>query len=91
MDFELREAARLVVQNWAHVGDLAGAVRQLEAALQEAEAVRPKAPPFMIALAKAHWTEGDMEVEIDENEAVLSQAEDGDWVSAWVWIPKEET
>lgn len=75
----LVEAAQRVIDTWGS-GDLAGAVRALRSALPVAadEALREK--------AVAKYASDD--VEIDDT-AYVSEADNGAWVSAWVWIPED--
>lgn len=40
-------------------------------------------------LERARLLYGEDDVQIDED-AVVSETEDGVWVQAWVWLPKPE-
>ena len=53
-----------------------------------AAARKAKATPDERAAALAIHENGD-ELEIDED-ALASRTEDGTWVQAWVWVPKDE-
>jgi hypothetical protein len=37
--------------------------------------------------ARARWVNDDLQIDED---AVVSLAEEGAWVAAWVWVPEEE-
>ena len=47
------------------------------------------ADPFLIEKARRlyQW-DSDDNIEIDD-EAEASEADDGTWVQAWVWVPKD--
>ena len=45
--------------------------------------------PFLIEKARVRYQyDSDDDLEIDD-EAETSEADDGTWVQAWVWVPKE--
>ena len=45
--------------------------------------------PFLIEKARRRYQyDSDDDVEIDD-EAETSEADDGTWVQAWVWVPKD--
>jgi hypothetical protein len=80
----LVDAAREVVANWEN-GDLAGAVKALEDAL---DTVTPAAQPLR-DLASNHAYEKMRDgLEVDDV-AFTSEADGGIWVSSWLWIPDE--
>lgn len=79
----LEQLARDVVKNWAS-GDLAQTVRNLDTLLQEMAADRLL---YAAQIAEAgHQTNDDLEIDDDP---LLSVADEGVWVSAWVWVPIE--
>ncbi|WP_432263477.1 hypothetical protein [Cupriavidus sp. TMH.W2] len=84
---ELISAARAVVDNWER-GDLAGAVRVLQRVL-EGLSEKTTATPEQIGVAKDYTGWSD-ELRFDEN-AEISQADSGHWISCWQWIPDAET
>jgi len=85
MTKRLYDAAKEVLASWEH-GDLAGAVRKLDAAVNDPDLL---ATPEELDRARA--IHGSDEVEIDEG-ALTSRCEEenGLWVSAWVWVPLPE-
>ena len=83
---ELISAARAVVNNWEK-GDLAGAMRVLQGAL-EALPKRATATAEQIGVAKDYTGWSD-ELRFDED-AEISEADNGHWISCWQWIPLED-
>ena len=85
MTQRLYDAAKEVLASWEH-GDLAGAVRKLDAAVND-----PDLPATTEEIDRARAIHGSDEVEIDEW-ALTSRCEEenGLWVSAWVWVPLPE-
>lgn len=78
-------AARAVVNNWES-GDLAAAVRALDVALTGmSEPVI--ATPEQIAAAKDYTGWSD-ELQFHED-AEISHADNGHWISCWQWIPEQ--
>ena len=41
----------------------------------------------MIVLAREIWASENLEI---DDGALISESDDGVWVAAWVWVPKEE-
>ncbi|TSP14058.1 hypothetical protein [Cupriavidus campinensis] len=78
----LVEAAREVLANW-ETGDLAGAVHALEGAL---ETVTQAEQTLRDIAAKHAYDSMRDDLEVDDT-AFISEADDGIWVSAWLWIP----
>lgn len=81
----LLTAAHDVVAQW-ETGDLAEAVRNLDAAIQAFDS--PEIRASDAERAAAEEIHGSDEVEID-SDALVSHADDGYWVSASVWVPVE--
>ena len=85
MTQRLYDAAKEVLANWEH-GDLAGAVRKLDAAVNDPDLL---ATPEELDRARAIY--GSDEVEFDEGAFTSRCAEEnGLWVSAWVWMKLPE-
>ncbi len=81
----LIDAAKQVVEQWEK-GDLAAAVRALDAVLNDPEVF--STDDEIQQAREIHATD---EVEIDDG-AFASRAEgEGMWVSAWVWVPKPDS
>ena len=51
------------------------------------EPERPAASPAQIARARGQYQSDDIQIDDD---AVLSKADEGVWVQAWVWLGKAE-
>lgn len=83
---ELISAARAVLTNWEK-GDLAGAVRALEVALT-ALPERTTASSEQIGVARDYTGWSD-ELRFDDD-AEISEADNGHWISCWQWIPQCE-
>lgn len=81
----LEAAAREVVAKWEN-GDLAQAVRQLDAALKEIDQGRLDHEETIETARRTHVSD---DLAIDE-EPLVSAGEKGIWVSAWVFVPIEE-
>lgn len=83
----IESLARAVVANWDN-GDLAGAVRAMGDHLQQLDQDRLDHEGTITA-ARSNYAEpsGD-DIEIDDV-PLVSTAEGGAWVSAWVWVPVE--
>ena len=79
----LIDAARDAVARWEK-GDLADAVRRMDAALKAIDANRPT--PAEVAAAEDEHDSDEVEVDSAGN-AFVSRGDDGYWVSAWVWMP----
>lgn len=75
----LVEAAQRVIDTWQS-GDLAGAVRALQQVMPEQadEALRER--------AAVQYASDDIEI---DDVAYAAKSNDGAWVSAWVWVPKD--
>lgn len=87
----LYEAAQDVLSNW-ELGDLAAAVRHLDAACKQSEAVIQERINHegTIQCARSNYADpSDDDIEIDDD-PLLSVAEDGVWVQAWVWVRTAE-
>lgn len=82
----LEDLARRVIGSWED-GDLAGAVRDLDVYLREQDELRA-AHEGTIQAAIANFDEEDCQVV--EGSPLLSVAEDGVWVQAWVRVEIEE-
>lgn len=86
----LTVAARRVVESW-ECGDLAGAVRELANQLQLQQELRARYPKA-IALARdslASAPHARAGIGVDED-AYLSEAQEGVLVGAWLFIPSDE-
>jgi hypothetical protein len=79
----LYDAAKAVIDKW-ETGDLAEAVRNL-AKVVEDFAPNPEDDAFVDA-AREH---ADDDLEVD-GMAFTSRADEGCWVSAWIWISDKE-
>lgn len=80
----LEQLARAVVAQ--HVSMLSDTEKALAAHLDELAADR-RAHEGTIGCARSNYAEpSDDDIEIDD-EPMLSIADDGVWVSAWVWVP----
>lgn len=62
----------------------------LACAIEELFHNRPPASPELIAEARRLYQPDSCADIMVDDDAVMSLAEDGAWVSAWVWVPKEE-
>ncbi len=85
---KLMKAARDVIATWER-GDLAGSVRDLEAAVNECHGVidLSESNPDIIEQARDMYANDELQI---DDSPVLAPADDGTWVSAWVWVPKED-
>ncbi|WP_342051285.1 MULTISPECIES: hypothetical protein [unclassified Cupriavidus] len=81
---ELIIAARAVVENW-EAGNLAGAVRMLQGAL-DGLPEQTTATSEQIAVAKDYTGWSDELCFHDDAE--ISLADNGHWISCWQWIPQ---
>lgn len=79
---DLEDLARAVVANWEK-GDLAGAVSALATALRQMEHDREDVSG---SIHRALELYGSDDCNIDEA-PLISFANEGVWVSAWVWVP----
>ena len=82
MQTELMKAAQQVINSWEK-GDLAGAVNNMREVLEDMD----EASPDQIAQARERY---DETAEIDDD-ALVSETDDGVWVSAWVFLPDDST
>ncbi|TBR75368.1 MAG: hypothetical protein EPN64_13070 [Burkholderiaceae bacterium] len=81
----LEQLAQKVVACWES-GDLAAAVRELSKQLRE---IREEREAHEETIATARKTHANDDLEIDD-EPMISEGDDGVWVSAWVWVPIEK-
>ncbi len=85
---QLEQLARDVITAWES-GDPAHAIGSLEAYLQRVDAER-SAHDLTIEAARSNYTwNADNDIEIDDT-PLLSIADEGVWVSAWVWVPIDD-
>lgn len=55
------------------------------------EHISNPARPLLIELAQEHYAnEDEMQIQIDDD-AELSEADEGTWVAAWVWLPSQDS
>jgi hypothetical protein len=78
------DAAKAVVANWEK-GDLADAVRTLDAALQDVAFATSKE----IQRARDEYQTDEIEIDGDAY-ASHCDGDAGMWVSAWVWLAAED-
>lgn len=83
MALMLEHHAARVVNGW-ETSDLAPAVRVLSERLTE---IKEERAACANEIQQARDTYANDELEIDD-EPLVSIADDGVWVGAWVWVPK---
>lgn len=89
----LEQLAQTVVDRWDQDrrlnggGDLATAVRELDDHLKEMVANR-QYYAREIAIACEQCTD---ELQVDADDAMISEADEHVWVSAWIYVEKEPT
>jgi hypothetical protein len=62
-------------------------ILELLTSLRDAIAQTTPAEPDEIVAAREMYADDDIQIDDD---AAASRADDGVWVSAWVWVPNEE-
>jgi len=86
MASRIENCARAVVEAYASGDDIKGAMRELEDAVLAA--AEPGHTPARDAAKRLHHRDGELEIDDD---AVVSPSEDGGaYVSAWVFIRKDQ-
>lgn len=80
----LEQLAQKVVACW-EAGDLAATVRELSKQLTEIREER-EAHEETIETARKTYASGDLAI---DDQPLVSVANNGAWVSAWVWVPVE--
>lgn len=85
----LKELAKAVVEASAQSGDLAAAIKALAEELRSLEQLAQAHEETINTARRIYCESCDDDIELD-NEPIISEADDGVWVAAWVWVSIEE-
>lgn len=61
----------------------------IEDGLSQVDTLLAFAQPDHPAVIRARMEIGNTELEIDHHAPLISETDEGTWVSAWVWVPVE--